>query len=131
MAHRLRKDRPRLGARARARSEICDDAAWTVEPPGTDLVIVCLTDAGGIIYVATNTGPPDPVDGIQRCQGWELAGENAWDHLSYLYQLQCDQEQELLEIDLSAYVGQKRYFGAHHHPNGGGQLTHICLAHKM
>jgi hypothetical protein len=114
---------------ARNGSEICDDAAWKVEAPGTSLVLVCLTDAQGIIYVAKNTGPPDPVDGIKRCQGWEINGQNAWDHLDYLHQMQCTAEQQKLDLDLSAFVGTTLYFGAHNHPSGGGQFTHMCLAH--
>lgn len=115
---------------ARNGSEVCDDAAWKVEAPGTDLVLVCLTDAGGVIYVSTNTGPPDPNDGIKRCQGWEIGGQNAWDHLAYMHQLICTQEQQLIDLDLSAWVGSTLYFGAHNLPSGGGQFTHMCLAHK-
>lgn len=115
---------------ARNGSEICDDAAWKVEAPGTGLSLVCLTNAGGIIYVSTNTGPPDPVDGVKRCQGWEKTGQNAWEHLNYVVTLQCDSEQQLLELDLSSYVGQTLYFGAHNHPAGGGEFTHMCLAKK-
>ncbi len=93
-------------------------------------MLVCLTDAGGIIYVSTNTGPPDPVDKIKRCQGWEINNQNAWNNLNYLYQHTCKKEQELIELDLSNYVGQTLYFGAHNHPKGGGQFTHMCLAQK-
>ncbi len=115
---------------ARNGSEICDDAAWKVEAPGNDLVLVCITDACGTIYAATNTGPPDPVDSVKRCQGWEKSGQNAWDHLAYLHTLVCTQEQQLLELDLSAHVGKTLYFGAHNKPTGGGQFTHMCIAKK-
>ncbi len=115
---------------ARNGSEICDDAAWKVEAPGNDLVLVCITDAGGTIYVSTNTGPPDPVDKIKRCQGWEKTGKNAWDNLNYLHTLICTKEQQLLELDLSAHVGKTLYFGAHNKPTGGGQFTHMCIAKK-
>ncbi len=115
---------------ARNGSEICDDAAWKVEAPGTGLVLVCITDAGGTIYVSSNTGPPDPVDGVKRCQGWEKNGQNAWDNLNYLHTLVCTQEQQLIDLDLSAHVGKTLYFGAHNTPTGGGQFTHMCLAKK-
>lgn len=115
---------------ARNGSEICDDAAWQVEAPGDDLVLVCLTDAGGTIYVSTNTGPPDPNDGIERCQGWEINGQDAWDNLNYLDQLVCNTEQQQIDLDLSGRVGQRIYVGAHNDPSGGGQFTHMCLARK-
>lgn len=115
-------DTPRNG------SEICDDTGFQVpadSPPG---VLVCLEATGGQIYIAKNTSI-DPNDKVQRCSGWELMGQNAWDHLDYIVPaLTCDAEQKTQPFDISGYAGQTLWFGAHNHPNGGGNGTTACIA---
>lgn len=116
-------DTPRNG------SEICDDSGFVVPanpPPG---VLVCLEPAGGVIYTSTNTAI-DPTDGKPRCSGWELNGQNPWDHLDYIAQLTCDAAQKTTDVDVSAYVGQTLWFGAHDNPSGGGKGTTACIAIK-
>lgn len=115
-------DTPRNG------SEICDDSGFDVPasaPPG---VLVCLEATGGVVYVATNTAID--VDGAPRCQGWENHGQNPWDHLNYVAQVTCDGAQKTLDVDVSAYAGQTLWFGAHDHPQGGGNGTTACIAIK-
>ncbi len=111
-------------------SEICDDESFQVPSPTPALVLVCLNDNGGMTYIASNTGPKMS-DGIQRCQGWETSQppENPWDHLQYLFKLQCDQTQKVLDVDLS---GQSHvYVGTHDYPTAGaGHNTPVCLALK-
>jgi hypothetical protein len=115
-------DTPRNG------SEVCDDTGFTVEADAAN-VLVCLEATGGQIYISTNTAI-DPTDGAARCSGWELNGQNAWDYLDYVGgPLTCDAEQKTLAIDLSPWVGQTLYIGAHEHPNGGGGGTTACMAH--
>lgn len=115
-------DTPRNG------SEVCDDTGFQVpadSPPG---VLVCLEATGGQIYIATNTSI-DPNDKVERCSGWELMGQNAWDHLDYIVPaLTCDAEQKTQPFDISGYAGQTLWFGAHNHPNGGGSGTTACIA---
>ncbi len=109
-------------------NEICDDQAFQVGAPGNYL-LVCLNHAGGTIYVASNTGPK-MTDGISRCQGWETNGQNAWDHLQYIQKLVCDSDQKQLAVDLTSYVGQNLWMGAHDAPAGGGHNTQSCLVKK-
>lgn len=109
-------------------NEICDDEAFKVAAPGSYL-LVCLNDNGGTIYVASNTGPKMS-DGISRCQGWETNNLNAWDHLQYIATLVCDSDQKQLAVDLSSYVGQTLWIGAHDAPGGGGHNTQSCLVQK-
>jgi len=92
--------------------------------------MVCMNANGGIGYVANNTGPPDPNDGVQRCQGWELSGEQAWQNLQYVAQIKCDQEQKVAPVDLSGAAGGFLYFGVHDDPNGGGNGTGFCVAQQ-
>jgi hypothetical protein len=109
-------------------SEVCDDAETQVQATGP-LVLVCLTANGGKTYVAKNTGPV-MFDGIPRCQGWETNGQNPWDHLDYIYTLDCTSAQATLDIDMSAYVGQTVWVGVHNQPTGGGANTPVCVALK-
>jgi hypothetical protein len=114
-------DTPRNG------SEVCDDTGFTVPDVETPNLLVCLEATGGQIYVSTNSAV-DPNDGVMRCSGWELMGQNAWDHLDYVGgPLTCDAEQKSLPIDLSGYVGQDLWFGAHDNPAGGGNGTTACM----
>jgi len=111
-------------------SEVCDDQRWTVSSPYLPLYLVCRNDNGGIAYVSSNTGPPME-DGISRCQGWEENGQDAWDHLNYIYQMECTVAGTIMPIDLSAWEGSGLYMGAHDHPNGGGDMTEICVAEAL
>lgn len=108
-------------------SEICDDQAFTVPSPYVPMGIVCLGAEGGVLYVSTNTGPTMS-DGVARCQGWEERGENAWDYLAYVVQLHCTEEGRIHPVDLSAYAGDRLWFGAHDLPTGGGHMTEGCIA---
>lgn len=108
--------------------EVCDDAETPVQATGA-LVLVCLTANGGKTYISTNTGPV-MTDGIPRCQGWETNGQNPWDHLQYIYTLDCTTAQATLDIDLSSYVGQTVWVGVHDQPTGGGDDTPVCVALK-
>ena len=110
-------------------SEICDDSPFDIYA-SVPYVMVCMNANGGIGYVASNTGPPDPNDGIQRCQGWELTGQSPWDHLQYVAQIKCDQEQKVVPIDLSGAAGGYLWFGVHDDPNGGGNGTGFCVAEQ-
>lgn len=111
-------------------SEVCDDEGADVPTPVPALVLVCLNDNGGMTYISSNTGP-QMSDGISRCQGWETSqpAQNAWDHLQYLFKLQCDQVQKVLDVDLT---GQSHvYVGSHDYPTvGAGHNTPVCLALK-
>lgn len=122
-----------LAGSPRAGSEICDDEAWTVPADAANLVLVCLNDNGGVVYIANNTGPMMS-DGVERCQGWEENGQNAWDHLDYVYQLTCDAEQKFIDVDLSARVGERVYVGAHWDPatyqSNGGHMTWACVTDR-
>lgn len=90
-------------------------------------MLVCLEATGGQIYIATNTAID--IDNVPRCSGRENNGQNAWDHLDYIAgPLTCDAEQKTLPFDLTPYVGQTLWFGAHNHPNGGGSGTTACMA---
>lgn len=114
-------DTPRNG------SEVCDDTGFTVGDPLPN-VLVCLEATGGQIYIAKNTAI-DPTDNAPRCSGWELNGQNAWDHLDYVVPaLTCDAEQKTMPFDISGYVGETLWFGAHNHPMGGGSGTTACIA---
>ena len=95
--------------------------------PYTTMYLVCRNDSGGIAYVATNTGP-QMSDGIYRCQGWEEAGQDAWDYLNYIATLTCNTTGQMIEVDLSAYAGTTLYVGAHDLPTGGGDMTDVCIA---
>ncbi len=108
-------------------SEICDDAGFDVPDPYGPMALVCVTGEGGIGYVSTNTGP-EMSDGMRRCQGWEENGQDAWDHLDYLYQVRCDHDGQVKEVDLRAWTGRGLYTGVHDHPEGGGHMTHTCIA---
>ena len=108
-------------------SEICDDAAFNVPDDGTPTALVCVTDGGGIGYVSSNTGP-EMEDGVSRCQGWEDQDECAWDHLEYIEKLTCDHEGTVLQVDLSAWAGQRLWAGVHDLPEGGGHMTEVCIA---
>lgn len=116
-------DTPRNG------SEVCDDTGFDVRDP-SPIVMVCLEATGGQVYVATNTSI-DPNDNAMRCSGWELMGQNPWDHLEYIVgPLTCDAEQKTSEpFDLTPYAGETLWFGAHDHPMGGGSGTTACIAH--
>lgn len=109
-------------------AELCDDAETAVTATGP-LVLVCLTANGGKTYISTNTGPVMS-DGIPRCQGWETNGQNPWDHLQYVYTLDCTTAQTTLDIDMSSYVGQTVWVGVHDQPTGGGHDTPVCVALK-
>ncbi len=108
-------------------SEICDDAGFDVADPYGPMAIVCVTGEGGIGYVSTNTGP-EMSDGISRCQGWEERGQDAWDHLAYLDKVVCEFDGQVKEVDLRAWEGRGLYTGVHDHPDGGGHMTHTCIA---
>jgi hypothetical protein len=110
-------------------SEICDDSPFDVFA-SVPYVMVCMNANGGIGYVSTNTGPPDPNDGVHRCQGWEISGQQAWQNLQYVAQVKCDQEQKVVPIDLSGAAGGYLYFGVHDDPNGGGNGTGFCVAQQ-
>jgi hypothetical protein len=115
-------DTPRNG------SEICDDSGFDVPadpPPG---VLVCIEATGGVVYLATNTAID--TDNAPRCQGWENMDppQNPWDHLDYIAQVTCDAEQKTVPVDISGYVGETLWFGAHNHPMGGGSGTTACIA---
>lgn len=110
---------------ARNGSEICDDEVFGIDP-GVTYGVECVGPNGGIGYVATNTGPAQS-DGMHRCQGWEDAGQDAWDHLDYVDQLLCDTAGEVLALDLGPWSGGYLWFGSHDHPAGGGHMTNICL----
>jgi hypothetical protein len=110
-------------------AEVCDDNVADVPTPPTGLVLVCLNANGGTTYISSNTGPVMS-DGIARCQGWELNGQNAWDHLQYVVQLVCDSAQKTLAVDLTSSVGSAIWIGSHDNPAGGGDSTPSCLAYK-
>ena len=110
-------------------SEICDDAAFGVPDPYEPRALVCVTGEGGIGYVSSNTGPTMS-DGIARCQGWEENGMDAWDHLAYVELVTCQVDGQVLEVDLSRYAGTTMWVGVHDHPQGGGHMTHVCIAHQ-
>lgn len=115
-------DTPRNG------SEVCDDTGFVVDAMSLPNVLVCLEATGGQIYIATNTSI-DPNDQAERCSGWELMGQNPWDYLDYVVPaLTCDAEQATMPFDISGYVGQTLWFGAHDHPRGGGSGTTACIA---
>lgn len=110
-------------------SEVCDDEAWQVATPGKPMVLVCINDNGGVTYVSSNTGPKMS-DGVERCQGWETNGQNAWDYLQYISKITCDSLQKQIDVDLSTYVGTVLHIGTHDNPAGGGHNTPSCLAWK-
>ena len=110
---------------ARNGSEICDDQAFDM-PPDQPLYLVCVTDLGGVGYVAHNTGPVQE-DGVPRCQGWEDMGANAWEFLDYELQMDCDAVDKAQVIDLPPGTPGK-WFGVHDQPAGGGHFTEVCIA---
>lgn len=115
-------DTPRNG------SEVCDDTGFVVPAESVPNVLVCLEATGGQIYIATNTSV-DPNDGVERCSGWELMGQNAWDYLDYVVPaLTCDAVQKTQPFDITGYAGQTLWFGAHNNPGGGGSGTTACIA---
>ena len=110
---------------ARNGSEICDDEVFGVDS-GVRYGLLCSQATGGISFISSNTGPQQS-DGMNRCQGWEDRGQNAWDHLDYIANEVCSVEGTVVEVDLSAYAGGDLWFGSHDHPNGGGHMTSTCL----
>ncbi len=110
---------------ARNGSEICDDESFGVDG-GVRYGLLCSEATGGISFISSNTGP-EMSDGVSRCQGWEEAGQDAWDHLAYVAETECTVEGDVLEVDLSAYAGSDLWFGSHDHPDGGGHMTSTCL----
>jgi hypothetical protein len=110
---------------ARNGSEICDDEAFYVEP-GVRMGLLCSEATGGISFISSNTGP-EQSDGMNRCQGWEDNGQDAWDYLQYLESFVCNTPGEIVEVDLSAFEGGDLWFGSHDHPDGGGEMTSTCL----
>ena len=110
---------------ARNGSEICDDEVFGVSA-GVTYGVLCEGPNNGIGYVATNTGPAQ-ADGVNRCQGWEDQGLDAWDYLDYVDSMVCDTAGEVLELDLSPWAGGNLWFGSHDNPGGGGSMTNICL----
>jgi hypothetical protein len=67
-------------------------------------------------------------DGMERCQGWEERGEDAWDHLDYVVSFVCEYDGQTLDVDLSAWDGGYLWMGSHDNPDGGGHLNDVCLA---
>jgi len=112
---------------ARNGSEICDDEVFGVEP-GRRYGLSCVGPEGGIGFVSSNTGPVMS-DGMERCQGWEERGEDAWDSLEYIHSFVCNSER-IVEVDLSDWSGGHLWFGSHDHPGGGGHMTNICLVSR-
>ncbi len=110
-------------------SEVCDDQGFTVPSPYVPMALVCESGRGGIIYVSRNTGPPC-TDGVPRCQGWEQAGQNAWEFLDYVVQFPCSADGETHDIDLSAYSGSGLWVGVHDDPALGREtmMTQVCVA---
>jgi hypothetical protein len=41
----------------------------------------------------------------------------------------CNTPGEIVEVDVSAFVGQGLWFGSHDHPDGGGEMTSTCLVY--
>jgi hypothetical protein len=115
------------GGGARNGDEVCDDEAFTVPDPSVRVGLRCESATGGVAYVSTNTGP-ECSDGVNRCQGWEESGQDAWDHLDYIEKTTCVADGQTIELDLSAYTGQTLYVGAHNQPDGSGTMTWGCLA---
>lgn len=122
-------------------SEECDDQGFTVPDPYVPLVLACLNDNNGIAFVSQTTGPACTVEEScsgegndrPRCQGYEnCLCVHFWDHEDYnpLYTLQCTEAGLTLDIDLSAYAGQGLYVGSHDNPDGGGDMTEVCLGRK-
>ncbi len=114
---------------ARNGSEICDDESFWVPSAGMESGILCSEAEGGISYISANTGPTQS-DGVDRCQGWEDQGLNAWDHLDYVASMVCDQQGMVLPVDLSAWAGGSLWFGSHDLPGGGGHMTSTCLVER-
>jgi hypothetical protein len=108
-------------------SEICDDQHFTVPDPYVPMYLVCKNDNGGVGYVSDGTGPPCE-DGVNRCQGWEQNGMNAWDYLNYIETINCTAADLYVEVDLAAWTGQGMYVGSHDQPGGGGHMTETCIA---
>ncbi len=108
-------------------AEVCDDARFRVPSPYVPMYLVCRNDGGGTGYVSTNTGP-EMEDGTPRCQGWETTGMNPWDHLDYLYQVECTEAGFMLEVDLADHEDLPLFMGAHNRPAGGGSRTSVCIA---
>jgi len=109
---------------ARNGAEICDDEVFGVEH-GRRYGLKCAGPEGGIAFISSNTGP-EMSDGMERCQGWEERGDDAWDHLDYVESFVCNSER-IVEVDLSAWSGGHLWFGSHDHPGGGGHMTNACL----
>jgi hypothetical protein len=118
--------------------EVCDDEAFTVTEPM--MLLVCEDDNGGIGYISTTSGPTclneNSCDGIHgnegnlRCRGWTRCEcEDPWapGNIDYVASLECNQAGRFIEVDLSAYMNQRLWFGVHDHPNGGGHMTYVCL----
>lgn len=107
--------------------EECDDERFKVPAPAGTMFLVCRNDNGGVAYVATNTGPPTQPGDVPRCRGWEENGEDAWDHLDYIAQLDCTQTGDKIAVDLSPWEGQYIYVGVHRQPSGTGHNTGVCI----
>jgi hypothetical protein len=112
---------------ARNGSEICDDELFSVEP-GRVYGLSCVGPEGGIGFISSNTGPAMS-DGVERCQGWEERGEDAWVSLDYVESFVCS-SLRIVEVDLSPWSGGDLWFGSHDHPDGGGEMTNICLVSR-
>jgi hypothetical protein len=111
---------------ARNGSEICDDEGFQM-PDNGKLFLYCEDANGGIAYVANNTGPAVGKDPVQRCQGWELMGLNAWDYLDYVYMTKCDVAGKYWEIPFAP--GTISHYGVHNDPSdGSGTFTTVCVA---
>lgn len=113
---------------ARNGDEVCDDEGFYAPSRGTRVALYCAEATGGVAYISTNTGPACS-DGVHRCQGWEAAGQDAWDYLDYVVSMTCHRPGDLTEIDLSRYEGGVLYVGAHTQDNGDGRMTTGCLAY--
>lgn len=111
---------------ARNGSEVCDDESFQVDS-GVRYALYCSEAEGGVSFISSEAGP-EMSDGVGRCQGWEEQGLNAWDYLTYVAKTQCNREGDVLEVDLSAYVGGSLWFGSHDNPDGSGTMTSTCLA---
>jgi hypothetical protein len=111
---------------ARNGCEICDDEGFEM-PASGKLFLYCEDANGGIAYVANNTGPPDPEDGVSRCQGWEDMGLSPWEYLDYVHQMKCTAAGLYWEIPFAP--GTQSHYGVHDDPaDGSGHFTTVCVA---
>lgn len=118
---------------ARNGDEVCDDEMFRVPDGDVELGLRCDSARGGTGFIAAASGPVQE-DGHRRCQGWEERGQNAWDHLDYLYRFVCDEDGLVLPVDLEARAGGPLWFGSHDDPSGRGHrpgfMTRICLVQR-